>query len=97
MSYTGDMDKDLKCLIPECVADSVTNDRTLADALVAKAKSLYRSNESFGRKITDSNKGRDTLYMFMKHWITGAWYEGQIVDTKVIQKIHSELKSFIDG
>lgn len=76
--YTGDMDKDLEFLIPEAVAICYSNDPSIIDYLVARAKRLYRTNKYWGRMITDTNKGRDRLHAFMKHWAQGVKAAGEV-------------------
>lgn len=73
--YTGNMNKDLKVLLPIAVATSVSWDH--AYKLTEIAERIYKHNESWGRKITDTTKGRDTLYAFMKHWFEGFQKSGK--------------------
>lgn len=41
-----------------------------ASDLVKQAERIYSRNESFRKQINASgNKGRDTLYAFMRHWL----------------------------
>jgi hypothetical protein len=41
----------------------------ISDYLVRRANSTYEHNDDFRKKVNGSgNKGRDYLYMFMKHW-----------------------------
>lgn len=76
--YTGNLHKDLKVLLPHIVADGVSYEHS--EKLVKLAEYFYSRNEQFGRSITDSNKGLDTLYAFMRHWFdafvrTGRWID----------------------
>lgn len=74
-------------IVPWIVADGVIIDAqhglgrplsekmelSLANGLVKKAQVVYKNNESFRKKIrARGNKGRDTLYAFMHHWLAAA-------------------------
>lgn len=78
--YTGDFDKDLKILMPEVIADSVAGmgNQELADKLAEKARIVYKHNPTWAKKITDTEKGRDTLYAFMEHWKLGYDRTGKV-------------------
>lgn len=67
-------------ILPDVVAESVvekveakygiTLGRAAADRLVARQARLYASNASWRKKMNArGNKGRDTLYAFMLHWL----------------------------
>lgn len=73
MKYTGDMDKDLKVLVPEIIAYLVAGyDKEMAQYLINRAWYIYRFKPSWGKKIAlDNEKARDTLRMFMEHWKEG--------------------------
>lgn len=48
----------------------IPNSRDLADELSDYANKIYKRNERFRKKIrARGNSGRDTLFMFMRHWI----------------------------
>lgn len=80
---TGNMMKDLKILIPEIVADTVTSNNPLhSDRLVKIACTLYSKNKSWAKKITDTDKGRDTLYSYMTHWYEGFKLTNRWIDEK---------------
>lgn len=40
-------------------------------ALVIKANYLYKHNKHFRSRITSTEKGRNTLWAFMRHWTKG--------------------------
>jgi len=52
-------------------AERVWNDlESLATGLVNYANSIYANNAGFRKKLkARGNKGRDTLYAFMRHWL----------------------------
>lgn len=70
-------------LMPEIIADSVcrevasylddesllNDEHALADTLAAKARAIYSANARFAKTLRASD-GRDTLYAFMRHWLT---------------------------
>ena len=72
-------------ILPLVVADSVVDEaaaclgaeipRTYSDRLAARADEVYAHNEHFARRIRSvargGNVGRDTLYVFMRHWLAG--------------------------
>ena len=68
-------------IIPAIIAQIVTQE-VIADSglrntaeviLVHRANTVYRTNDSFAKDIRRSaNRGRDHLYMFMRHWLA-AW------------------------
>lgn len=65
-----------KTLLPYAVADSVSREHS--DMLVVIAETIYKKNEQFRKRITDTAIGRDRLYMYMQHWLdaynkTGKW------------------------
>ncbi len=68
MKYTGNMNKDLKRNLPQAIADLVTSNREKSMRLVEMARNIYAANPDWGRRITDTESGRDTLYVFMLHW-----------------------------
>lgn len=71
-----DADKNAKLLPPE--QKSMVH-QMLAGALVSKTHTIYLNNEGFKKKVNASgNKGRDHLYMFMKHWAEGLLKEYKI-------------------
>ncbi len=68
-------------IMPWIVADSALSDaqkyldkpipniRSVADELSDFANDIYKHNERFRKQIRASgNRGRDTLYIFMRHW-----------------------------
>jgi hypothetical protein len=70
-------------ILPYVVADSVIGEvesytgdeipdkRALADHLADRADEVYQSDERFRRQIrAKGNKGRDQLYVFMRHWLS---------------------------
>lgn len=76
-------------IIPDMVADAVVREvelwsgaelparSVLVQVLVDRAETVYQNNDRFRRSIrSQGNKGRDTLYAFMRHWLTGQvnWY-----------------------
>ena len=68
MKYTGNFFRDHKALMPVLIVDRVTADPKEARLLILKTYRLYKLNKSWGKKITDTNKGRDLLYAFLQHW-----------------------------
>lgn len=70
-------------LMPEAIADSVVTEvccylnaelpADFADRLAAKAYRLYRRHAHFKKMLNrPGNRGRDNLYMYMRHW-TASW------------------------
>jgi hypothetical protein len=58
---------DTVCL--EVIANEDLRNRAVA-FLTPSADEVYRANEDFAKKIRASgNRGRDHLYMFMRHWL----------------------------
>jgi hypothetical protein len=43
----------------------------IVPALVEKANHLYKVNKHFRSRITSTEKGRNTLWAFMRHWTKG--------------------------
>jgi hypothetical protein len=64
-------------LIPEIVADRVTQDEWMVTMLSEKARKIYQFNETF-RKRCQSQHGNQYLFMFMQHWLEGYQKGGQI-------------------
>jgi hypothetical protein len=71
--------EDATALIPEVVADAVIGEvesyvggdgslRQYADELADRARAIYGANAEFAKKLRRES-GRDTLYMFMRHWL----------------------------
>lgn len=69
------------CLLPEVVAETVCDElathldldgdlRRHAPALARRAAACYDANERFRRKLRDRS-GRETLYAFCRHWLSG--------------------------
>ena len=69
--------------MPEAIAESVVQETerflnadlpaNFADRLAAKAHYLYPRHKHFHKVMNQpGNRGRDSLYMFMRHW-TAAW------------------------
>ena len=67
-------------IIPRAVAEGVCEEVTVwlqtplprrwVHELIAHANTVYAHNERFRRRINGSgNKGRDYLWMFMRHWL----------------------------
>ena len=57
-------------LLPEIIAEQITQDKEEVLYLVSRAERHYKNNEQFKKSITArGNKGRDNLYMFMDHWL----------------------------
>ena len=65
-------------ILPHVVADTVSREviaggdlqNQAAAWLAARADEVYLANEDFAKKVRASgNKGRDYLYMFMRHWL----------------------------
>lgn len=68
--------KKYKALIPEAVAESISQEHS--KALMIKFKRIINLNKQFAKKISDTEIGRDRLYVFMQHWFdaynkTGKW------------------------
>ena len=57
-------------LIPEIVADRVTQDEWMVTILSERARKCYQVNDLF-RKGCRSRHGNDYLFMFMQHWFKG--------------------------
>lgn len=77
--YTGDIDKDLKVLIPEIIIDSVTDDAEERKYLAERLRHIYRNAEFFGRRISrESAKSRDILKAFLEHWLESGRRSGAI-------------------
>ncbi len=69
-------------LTPEWIAESVVQEverflnadlpENLAARLAAKAHHLYPRHQHFHKMLNrPGNRGRDNLYMYMRHWTTG--------------------------
>lgn len=69
--------------MPDVIAETVVEEAErylkadlpadFADRLAAKAYHIYPRNSHFKKVLNGSgNRGRDSLYMFMRHW-TAAW------------------------
>lgn len=57
-------------LMPEIIAEVITNDPNEILFLTSKAETLFLNSKSFRKSIkANGNKGRDNLYMFMDHWL----------------------------
>jgi len=71
-------------LIPEVIADTVTQDKELAVLLCERARWHYAFNGSFRRKCKGAS-GREHLKAFMSHWATAGiermrtWWEAKSV------------------
>lgn len=76
--------KTFKALIPEIVADTVSREH--AESLMQIFTTLMNKNKRFASWITDTNKGRDTLYAFMNHWLEGFKRTGRWIDHEYAQK-----------
>lgn len=50
--------------------DVIPEKRQLSDRLHKMANDIYQHNDEFRRKITPSNRGRDQLYVWMRHWLS---------------------------
>src|SRR5436309_2172219 len=70
-------------LMPEAIAESVVTEASrylnaelpadFAERLAAKAHYLYPRHKHFHRMLNrPGNRGRDNLYMYMRHW-TASW------------------------
>lgn len=61
---------DETALIPEIIAECITQDKNEISYLINRAEILYQNSDSFKKRITaKGNKGRDSLYTFMDHWL----------------------------
>lgn len=60
------LDKDT-LLVPEVIADIITQDRGQADRLCEKARRHWRESEGFRRSFRRKDE-RATLAMWFKHW-----------------------------
>ena len=66
----------IPCIIADGVIDEINRllqtevlGRAHADRLAAHAEMIYARNKRFARKIRSRfTVGRDTLYLFMRHW-----------------------------
>ena len=57
-------------LIPEIIADQLTQDKDEISYLINRAEIHFHHSKHFKDSITaKGNKGRDNLYMFMNHWL----------------------------
>jgi hypothetical protein len=63
-------------LIPEIVAERVSQDEKFIAWACAKARHIYPINNVF-RKGCNSQTGNAYLYMFMEHWHEG-WKLGRV-------------------
>lgn len=72
----------LPCVIAECVVAELSRylgeelhagDHELANKLVARAEGIYEANWRWRRSMKLSG-GRDALYMWMRHWLSGELY-----------------------
>lgn len=68
----------LPLVIAVSVVDSVSGflkvelPESLSDRLAAKAERIYQVNPWFRRRIRgQGNAGRDSMYVFMRHWLYG--------------------------
>ena len=76
---------DVPALLPHIIADSVCAevyghvgvelDRSVSDMLADRADAVYAANPRWSKKVRSEadggNAGRDFLYMFMRHWVSG--------------------------
>jgi len=64
--------------VPEELYESVYEMRDgYIDTLADRARSIYEANEDFRKKLNASgDRGRDTLYMFMRHWLSSLVNKG---------------------
>lgn len=61
---------DETALIPEIIAECITQDKNEISYLVNRAESHFQNSDHFKKAITKhGNKGRDSLYTFMDHWL----------------------------
>jgi hypothetical protein len=69
-------------LMPDAIAETVVTEASryldaelpgdLAERLAAKAHYLYRRHAHFHKMLVrPGNRGRDNLYMYMRHWTAG--------------------------
>jgi len=57
-------------LIPEIIAEGLTQDKKEIKELVNRAEFLFKNSDHFKKSIAArGNKGRDNLCMFMEHWL----------------------------
>lgn len=55
-------------VIPEVIADTLTQDRELAEALVVRFRFHWRTNKNF-RKSFSRRDERDQAAVWMRHWM----------------------------
>lgn len=55
-------------VIPEVIADTLTRDRNLSDALAARFHFHWRSNKQFRRSFARRDE-RDQCAVWMRHWL----------------------------
>jgi hypothetical protein len=68
---------------------------SVEEYLVLRANTTFQYNTTFRKDIkSKGNKGRDTLYMFMYHWV--GWYEDKVVAsyTKPMENYYRDMKNF---
>ena len=70
--------KTTKILIPEIIADSVSQEH--ANKLMEIFNVVMKNNSFFSASIHDNEKGRDTIYTFMNHWLEGYNKSGRWID-----------------
>ena len=67
---TYDEFADATCILPDIVADGVTDNPTVAAALVDRLLTVCAHNPPFYAKCKRQT-GRDMVYAFMRHWHDG--------------------------
>lgn len=83
--YTGDWEKDFEdaAVMPELIIDTAVDQNRKVPTekredikkwLLTKFASVYKANQRWAEEILNGrgNKGRDSLYAFVNHWIDGA-------------------------
>lgn len=66
--------EDAQSYLPRNV--EIPNSREMAEELSDYANKIYKHNDRFRKQIrAKGNRGRDTLYMFMRHWLASFLHE----------------------
>jgi hypothetical protein len=64
------LDADLPALIPEIIAEAITQDQDAARRMCARARLLWETNAGFRRSFRRKDE-RDVLTMWFRHWSDG--------------------------
>lgn len=67
---TPDLDTDLPALVPEIIADTITQDPERARRLCERARRHWKTDAGFRRSFRRKDE-RDVLAMWLQHWHDG--------------------------